>query len=64
MTQTKPPTMEQAERAIEALKVPGYKHLNPMDDWISVGVVRSILQGKHPILATLPRTTGEEERDA
>lgn len=42
-----------ALEAIDAMKVPASEDHKPAEDWISVGVVRSILAGTHPILARL-----------
>lgn len=41
------------ERAIDAMKVSAADGHTPASDWISVGVVKAIIRGDHPILGRL-----------
>lgn len=47
-----PLDVETALRAIDAMKASAGRNV-PVGPWISVAVVRSILEGRHPILARL-----------
>jgi hypothetical protein len=48
--------------AVDSMKVSRDTRLIPDIDWISVGVVRSIIQGTHPILTDSAAPFSEDER--